>query len=154
MWILFQTIEPVFWGVTAVFQPGMGVEVAGGGGFGALLVLRKRVLSKERHRERQTRGEGQCAGEGSIWLVPFIFRNCRNLVVTLFIILLSRIRAPFLRKLLQHLISPCKTKVGISQSIFLAGICLSLSRWSRSLRWDGPPWHSGKSFYFLVLCCT
>lgn len=103
MWILFQTIEPVFWGVTAVFQPGMGVEVAGGGGFGALLVLRKRVPSKERHRERQTSGEGQCAGEGSIWLVPFIFRNCQNLAVTLFIILLCRIRAPVPRKLCSNI---------------------------------------------------
>lgn len=38
MWILFQTIEPLFWGVTAA---GLDVEVAGGGGFGALKPLGK-----------------------------------------------------------------------------------------------------------------
>ena len=71
MWILFQTVEPIFWGVTAaVLQPGLDVEVAEGGGFGALLAPRERAAGfcQGKAQRVTSKGRGMMYGqEGRVW---------------------------------------------------------------------------------------
>lgn len=75
-----------------VLQAGLDVEVAGEGGFGALLAPRKRAAGFCQGRAQRVTSKGRgtmCSQEGRglaelMVPIPFIFKNCRNLAVTLF----------------------------------------------------------------------